>query len=195
MKYNSLNEFEIFLLSHHTPATAQTYKKAMDFLLKEQYLFDCKKLDVEKVIQKLKVIKYKNQYSKYKNAFLKYCSFIGLELDEDTRLELSMIRLEKKKKRRQLKQVELKDILNHLKVMRDKKLKCSFETMLHTGLRVSELSQIQKENCTIETDYIEFDFLGKGGNQERVVFYEIQNQQLFEDLKNLISNTTGKVFY
>ena len=196
MKYNELNRFEDFLIGEYTATTAATYKKAMDFLLQDQYLFDCHNLDVEKVIHKLKTIKYKNQYSKYKNAFLKFCLFLDIKLDEKTRNELDLLNAEKIKKRRKLIPVELDNILNRLKIMKDKKLRYSFETMLNTGLRVSELSQIKKEDCIIEKNTIVFNFTGKGGKKEKVIFYSNQDQRLFIALKTLIENTKGnKVFY
>lgn len=196
MKYNELNRYEIYLLENFTPATASTYKKAVDFLLQDQYLLDCRALDIAKVIEKLKVIKYKNQYSKYKNAFIKFCEFQRIILDSHILREFELLSNEKKKNRRNLKQVELKDIVNHIKVIKDKKLKLSFETMLHTGLRVSEISQIKKNDCVIFDNTIEFSIIAKGGTFEKVFFPCVQNQRLFNDLKGLIENTNSeKVFY
>lgn len=196
VKYNELNRYEKFLLKNYTPATAATYKKAVDFLLHDQYFLDCRTLDTDKVIQKLIAIKYKNQYSKYKNAFLKFCDFQGIEIQKNVLLELELIKTDKIKKRRKLKQIALKDIQNHIKVIQDKKLKLSFEMMLNTGLRVSELTQIKKEDCLVSKNSIEFSFIAKGGNIEKITFPFSQNERLFNNLTSLIENThTGKIFY
>lgn len=196
MKYNVLNDYENYLTRFYTPATAKTYKKAVDYLLKEQSFLDCRNLDADKVMIQLKAMKYKNQYSKYKNAFIKFCEFQNIELKRDFLLELELLNLEKKRKKRVLKHVDLKDILNHLKVIKDKKLKLSFETMLNTGLRVSEISQIKKKNCILAKEYIEFSFVAKGGMIESVTLYFESNPKLFNDLKELIENTKAdNVFY
>ena len=197
MKYNTLLSFRVHLAKELSPVTALTYYKALGYLLKDQYLLDCKKMNVNAVLQKLTTMKYKNQYAKYKNAFLKFCDFIGLKLPTETLMTLDIMKKSKKKKYRKLKPVQLQDIKNRIKAIRDKKLKLSYETMLYSGLRVSELAQIQKEDCFIEAASITLRFIGKGGGKESVVLYETENKNFFERLKTFIQNTppTQKVFY
>ena len=166
MKYNTFSSFRTYLAKELSPATALTYYKAIGYLLKDQYLIECKKMNVDAVLQKLTAMKYKNQYAKYKNAFLKFCDFIGLTLPADILLALDVMKKSKKKKYRKLKPVQLQDIKNRIKVIRDKKLRLSYEAMLYSGLRVSELAQIQKEDCFIEAGSITLHFIGKGGGRE-----------------------------
>lgn len=176
------------------PSTADTYYKAIDYLLNDQFLIDCRKLNVDRVVLKLKAMRYKNQYSKYKNAFIKLCDYLNIKLSDTVLTELDTISGEKKKKYRHLKPVRLEDIKNRIKVINDKKLKLSFETMLISGLRVSELSQMKKADCTIQDNSIGFKFITKGGNRGNIV---IDDKQLVPKLKDLIGSTAEgeRVFY
>lgn len=194
-KYNTLSEYHDFLLRSVSSDTATTYRKAMDYLLQDQFLIDCRGLDIQKVLDKLRTMKYKNQYSKYKNAFLKFCDFQGIKLSNDILLELQFINLDKVKKRRKLKQRNLKDMKNKIKVTRDTKLKLSYEMLLETGLRVSELSNIKKEDCEILSEKLNFSIVGKGQQKQTVSISKKNNPTLFSNLLNLIADTDEKVFY
>lgn len=196
-KYNTLAEFHEFLKSEATAGTADTYTKAIDFLLADQLLMDCKQLDVAKVMQKLERVKYKSYYSKYKNAFLKFADFVGIELSDQVINQLNLMQKSKTKKYRKLKPTKLVDIKKTTDQMKDKKLKLSFETMFATGLRVSELSQIKKEDCQITEDHITFNFSGKGERKERVIIRKSEHSTLFANLLKLIdqTGTDKKLFY
>ena len=204
VKYNTINDYAEWLevgkyiaRAGLAPSTAKTYQKAIDFLLKDQYITDCHQLNIDMVLEKLTAMKYKNQFSKYKNAFLKFSEFLNLELSGENQHKLDKMMDAKIKKRRKLKGTKLKDIQHKIRVMQDKKLKSSYETMLYTGLRVSELAQIKKSNCIIHDKAIEFQFIGKGGKTEKVILYEEQSKRIFNDLRQLIDTTTPdrKIFY
>lgn len=196
MKYNTLEDYKDFLCTCYTKATAETYFKCMEYLLSDQYIIDCKNINIEKLLQKLESMRYKNQYSKYKNAFLKFCEFQNIKLDNNTLLSLDIMKLDKKKKYRKLNKVRLTDIKNKIKVIRDKRLKLSYETMLATGLRVSELSQIKKADCITTENSILFRFIAKGGKKESVQISAESHKRLFNDLVKLIEdNKQEKLFY
>jgi len=168
----------------------------MEYLLSDQYIIDCKNINIEKLLQKLESMRYKNQYSKYKNAFLKFCEFQNIKLDNNTLLSLDIMKLDKKKKYQKLNKVRLTDIKNKIKVIRDKRLKLSYETMLATGLRVSELSQIKKADCITTENSILFRFIAKGGKKESVQISAESHKRLFNDLVKLIEdNKQEKLFY
>ena len=194
MKYSAFILYRAWLSKKYTTATADTYCKAIDYLLKEQLLLDCRKMNIDSVVTKLKAMKYKNQYSKYKSAFILFCEFLDIKLSDIVISELQTMNTEKIKKRRRLKQTNLKDIKNRIKTIRDKKLKLSYETMLTSGLRVSELSQIKKEDCSINDNSIVMWFCAKGGNKESVV---ISDKRIIDKLKDLINSTenNAKVYY
>ena len=149
------------------------------------------------VLEKLTAIKYKNQFSKYKNAFLKFCEFLNLELSGENQHKLDKMMDAKIKKRRKLRRTKLKDIKHKIRVMQDKKLKSSYETMLYTGLRDSELAQIKKADCIIHDKSIALSFIGKGRKHEKTILYEEQNKRVYKDLLQLIDTTPPdrKIFY
>ncbi|WP_460642905.1 hypothetical protein [Lacrimispora brassicae] len=195
MKYNTLRDYEAFLKKGMAASSAISYRKCVDTLLNDQYIMDCKNIDFDLILHKFEAMKHKNQYSKYKSALLKFCEFQDIKLDNDFLLKLNLMKLDKKKQRRKLKEVDLKDINNHMRVIRDKKLKLSYQTMLNKGLRVSELSQIGKDDCVIDSDKIEMSFIGKGGNLESVIILKNENETLYQNLSLLIHDSNDKVFY
>lgn len=195
MKYNTLREYETFLKGSMADSSAISYRKCVDTLLNDQYTADCRNMNFDLISQKFEAMKHKNPYSKYKNAFLKFCEFQGIKLDNEFLLKLNLSSLDKKKQHRKLKEVDLKDINNHIRVIRDKKLKLSYQTILSTGLRISELSQIEKDNCVIDSEKIEMSFIGKGGNQESVIVLKKENEALYQNLSLLICESKKKVFY
>ena len=169
----------------------------MSSLLEGQYFFDFDEMDIDIILNKLRALKYKGEYSKHKNAFLKFCDFLDIKLSADIIHELNIMIVSKKKKYRKLKSVKLQDIKKHMKMMKDKKLRLSYETMLCTGLRVSELSQIKKEDCIISDSEIALSVIGKGGKQEQV-FVNINNDKnFFYNLcQHINAHETGKkLFY
>ena len=198
MKYNTLLEYKKALVTGGlSSSTALTYYNAVCYLLEGQYLFDCKEMNIDTVLNKLRAFKYKGEYSKYKNAFVKLCDFLDIKLSADIISELDSMIVSKKKKYRKLKAVRLADIQNQIKIMKDKKLRLSYETLLSTGLRVSELSQIKRENCVVFDSEIELSFIGKGGKQEQVFVYKNNDESFFYDLCEHITShgIDEKIFY
>lgn len=195
MKYNTMSDYKDFLKKSLSSSTANSYFQAIDFLLSDQHQVD--NIDIPLVFDKLQEIKYKNQYSKHKNALLKFCKFQGIELDNDTLSHLKSMNTDKKKKYRKQKPVKLADIKNRIRAIHDKKLKLSYQTLLQTGMRVSELSQIGKSDCIIDKNSIEFEFDGKGNRKEKVVVYAKDNQRYFDSLLLLMDETLDgkKLFY
>lgn len=176
--------------------TATTYYREMTELLSDQNIIDCRELDIDKVMNKLEAIEHKNKFSKSKNAFLKFCEFQNIGLSEDTIEKIERMNDTKKKKRRNQKTVALEEINKKINVIRDKKLKLSYKVMLETGLRVSELSQIAKENCIVADDFIKLVFTGKGGKKENVIIPKSKNY-VYGNVLELIhlSQEGKKIFY
>lgn len=196
MKYKALIEYRNYLMERYASETARIYTSCIDTLLSDQLVINTNEIDINKIIDKLRIIKYKKSYANYKNAFLYFCEFQNIVLDKELLNEFKNMSKDKKKKYRKLKPIKLTDIKNHIKVIRDEKLKLSFETMLNTGLRVSELSQIQKQDCIIDIDNIIFKFIGKGGNEETVTISKDDDKNFFDKLKNYIeSSKDKKLFY
>ena len=77
------------------------------------------------------------------------------------------------------------------------KLKLSFQTIIATGLRVSELSAISPSDCVVSNDSIVLSFIGKGRKSGIVEVLSADSPLLYERLKDLIGGTpiNKKVFY
>jgi integrase len=197
LKYNSLANYRAYLAGWLAPSTASTYHAAMTKLLEEQNIMNVKDFDISLILEQLREVKYKNQFSKYKNAFFLFCEYIERPLSLDEKIAIESMGQEKIKKRRRLKVIKLEDITNKIRVIRDKKLRYSFETMLKSGLRVSEISQIRKEDCVILDDIIIFNFVGKGQRKESVTILASENKSLYASIKKMIKETPQgeKVFY
>ena len=174
MKYNILNDYKIYLECYFIASTANTYYKAMDYLLK-----------------------YKNQFSKYKNAFLKFCTFQNIFLSQEIQNQLQEMKQAKQKKYRQLKPVTVNELKNKIRGIKDKKLRLSYNIMINSGLRVFEVGQIKKEDCIVTKEDITLNFLGKGGNKECAVILKKDYAKFYDELSSLINkNLQGKkIFY
>lgn len=200
MKYDTLEEYREYLKCsrHLAPSTVTTYYNRLDNLLDGQSLiYTIENLDIHKIIENLAKIKYKNDFSQSKNAFLNFLEFQNISLSDKYLREIEKLEKNTRKKYRKLTQSEFKKIDQKIKYIRNMKLKLSYQMMIATGLRVFEVAQITPTDCIISNDEIHFSFVGKGGNQERVIFYEKENPILYKRLKERIEETepTRKIFY
>lgn len=198
MKYDVLQNYQEYLKKNNTNDTARVYYNRIDSLLEGQYLINnVNDIDLEKVIDKLKEVKYKNHFSQCKNALIHLYEFEGVAFPVQYMDKIKELESQTKKKYRKMKVVYYGELKKKIDYIRNKKLKLSYQTMLNTGLRIFELSQILKEECLISSELITFHFTGKGGHREKVELYKKDNIKLFEDLKELIENTQDnkRVFY
>lgn len=198
MKYDLLNTYKNYLLTLYRPDTADTYYKKLCTLFDGQNFLDtANNLNIDKILDKLGTIKQRNRFSQSKNAFLHFCTFQNIILSSDTLEIIEQLENGTRKKHRKLKPIEFVQVDNKIKRIRNKKLKLSYQTIIATGLRVSELSGINPEDCTITDDTITFSFVGKGGNNEVVTVQKIAYSKLYQSLKKLICGTPKdkKVFY
>lgn len=198
MMYDILGEYRDYLKKNFCDETARTYANRIEILLKRQSILDpVKNLNTEEIITKLSKIKYKNEFSQSKNAFLHFLEFQQITLSEDHLKQIEQLEKSTYKKYRQHKSIDYKTIDKTIKHLRDQKLKICYQTLLSTGLRVFELSQIKRENCLIVNDSIQLNFVGKGGEKENVTILKRENKLLYENLQELIDKTNlgEKVFY
>ena len=171
-------------------STVETYYKKLSLLFEGQSLSDpVGKLDIDKILDKLGLIKHSNQFSQSKNAFLQFCKFQSISLSVDTLERIRTLEADTRKKRRQLKAVNYSDIDKKIKRLRDKRLKLSYQTMLATGLRVSELADISPANCKIANDSITFSFTARGGAKAVTTVHSAEYPKLYIDLQALIEST------
>ena len=198
MKYNVLGSYKAFLEGSLRPETARTYYNRLDILLQGQSVLDItKSLDMEKILENLSKIKYKNHFSQSKNALLYFLKFQNIQLSDEHMKQIEQLEKNTRKKYRKLNAKNFEEIDKKIKHLRNKKLKLSYQTMLETGLRVSELAQITPLNSSISDDEICFSFTAKGGNKEEVKISKKENPRLFENLKETIEMAmeNKKIFY
>ena len=198
MLYDLLKAYKLYLLDSLRPASAQTYYKRLALLLQGQSISDpVGRLDIDKVLHKLGKIKYKNHFSQSKNALLHFCEYQGINLSYDTLKSIKAFEEATKKKRRGLKAIEYQAIDHKIKRLKNKRLQLSYQVMIATGLRVSELSGISPSDCIVQDDGITLQFTGKGGNHEEVSLLALEHPQLYEGLKKQLddSSSSKKVFY
>ncbi|MCB6608450.1 site-specific integrase [[Clostridium] symbiosum] len=196
MKYDLVDGFREYLKKSLQPSTARTYANRMELLLADQSLLS-NQIDIENIINNLSTIKYENYFSQSKNALFYFLKYKNISLPNEKLEEIEKLKYNTSKKYRKQKLIDFPKINKKIKYLRNNKMKLSFETMLNTGLRVSELSQIKKKDCTINNDSIIFLFEGKGGDMENITLYKKDNKKLFNVLKSHIEKkaVNDKLFY
>lgn len=198
MKYDVIKSFCTFLAARRRPATVRVYTERLNTLFRGQSVLDTlENLDINKMINNMNKAKNKNEFSQFKNALLYFLEFEEIALNEEQLNKINDLEKKQKKKYRKLKEVDFQKVNRTIQHIRNKKLKLSYQTLLQTGLRVSELAQIKKSDCTLSDDSIVFNFEGKGGDKEQVIFEKKDNAKLFNELQGVIQNTSDnkRVFY
>ena len=200
MIYNLMSAYKDYLLLRaYRPSTAQTYYKRLCTILDGQSITNTvSQLDIKKVLDKLGTIKHKNYFSQSKNAFLHFCEFQNINLSADVLESIAELEKGTRKKYRKLSSIEYSQVDKKIKHIKNKKLKLCFQVMLATGLRVSELASITRNDCLVEDDAITLNFIGKGGKREVVALQATEHFfKLYQRLKEHIHITPPdkKVFY
>lgn len=198
MLYSLLQSYRAYLETIYSKETARTYYNRIVSLFEGQSITDItNKLDINKVMSKLEKIEHKNYFSQTKNAFLHFCEYQNINLSSDVMEKIKQLETNTHKKYRKLKVIDYKQIDNSIKHIKNSKLRLCYQTIISTGLRVSELASIKADDCTITDNEIIFSFIGKGGDKETVKLIADEYPKLYQDLKELIKDTsTGKkVFY
>jgi len=198
MMYDLLKNYKNYLLQSYSQETANTYYKRLCILFEGQSLTNtASNLDFEKILDSLKQIKYKNYFSQSKNALLHFCKFQGVFLCSDILKSIKEIENGTRKKYRKFALVDFKEVDSAIKHIKNKKLKISYQTIIATGLRVSEVAQIRPRDCIVTSNTITFGFVGKGGANETVMMIKSENPTLFQSITEHMKSTGAdkKLFY
>ena len=199
MIYNLLGDYkDNLLMNGFRPSTVETYHKRLSHLFVGQPIEDTvNRLDFDKILNKLSTIKHKNYFSQSKNAFLHFCEFQNISLSSDTLRSIEKIEQGTRKKYRKLPPINYIEVDRKIKHIRNKKLKLSYQVMLATGLRVSELASITKNDFLVDSDMITLNFVGKGGRKELVTFQKSEYPKLYLRIKEHVENVSSdkNVFY
>lgn len=198
VRYDVLAAYRSFLNERLRPATARIYYERLNTLFDNQSILSTlENLDIDKMIDELQNVKYKNEFSQYKNALLYFLEFQNKSLNKEQNTKIEELENKTKKKYRKLKEIDFQKVDRTIKHLKNKKLRLCYQTLIITGLRVSELAQISKEDCSLSEQELIFSFTGKGGNQEQAILLKEDDKKLFDELAEMIQNTqdTNKVFY
>lgn len=198
MKYDVIESYHTFLSGQLRPQTARVYTERLALLLDGQSSVSAiKNLNIDKIIEKLASLKYRNEFSQYKNALIYFADYQKITLSSEQLNKINTLGTQKKKKYRKLKEVNFKKVDETIKHIKNKKLKLSYQVLLVAGLRVSELAQITKSDCTLLDNEIVFNFIGKGGKQQHTKVSKNDDRKLYDNLRVLIESTKAndKVFY
>jgi len=198
MRYDVLDAYRRYLSAFLSPLSASLYRNRLDKLIDSRLVGNiAKQVDISNVINRLSKIKYKNHFSQSKNAFLHFCKFSGITLTNEQMKTIHSLQEKTHKKYRKQKEMNYQEIKKKIDKLKNEKLKLSFETILATGLRVSELAQIRPEACTIDENKIILEFIGKGNIQETVTVHRLDYPELFTSLNGAIEKTPDNkgIFY
>jgi len=200
MIYDLLGSFKIHLLARLRPATVDTYYKRLCLLFEGQSITGTvRNLDIDLILEKLGQIKHKNYFSQSKSAFLHFCEYQNISLSSEVIGRINALEENTKKKHRKLKPTLYSTVDKKIKYIRNKKLKLSYQAMLATGLRVSELADIAPANCAVTSNGIGFTFTGRGGEEAVASICSTAYPKLCKDLKTIIEKAMHtqekKLFY
>lgn len=198
MLYNLLADYRVWLETKYTHATTNTYYARMCTLLEGQPVNDTvKRLNVEKVIERLAELTHKNEFSQAKSALLHFCEFVNLSLSNKVIERINELETHTSKKYRKLKAANYITIDNKIKRLKNERLKLSFQVLVATGLRVSELAQITPAHCVVTDESLAFRFIAKGEKENTTTVFKSEFPKLYGRLKEWITRTNPqkKMFY
>lgn len=198
MLYDVLKSYREYLETKYSCETARTYSIRLCTLFEGQSLLDMENsLDIDKILNNLAGIKHKNNFSQAKNAFLHFCEFQNITLSSDVLDNIKTLENNTRKKYRKLEEKDFSLIDSKIKHIKNRKLKLSYQTILATGLRVSELAGITPNDCLISDNEITFNVVAKGGQRQMVTVSNIEYPKLYQRIKEQIGKTAPdkKLFY
>ena len=191
MIYDLLKDYRRYLLTIYRPSTAETYYKKLCTIFKGQSITNTvDNLNIDKILDQFAIIKYSNRFSQNKNAFLHFCEYQKITLSADTLDAIKGLERGTRKKHRKLKPIEFSQIDKRIKHIRNKKLKLSYQLIIATGLRISELASLTLNDCTITKNEVTFSFIGKGGANEVVCVQHDSYNKLYYNVKEHIESSS-----
>lgn len=198
MKYDVLDGYRRYLSERYRPQTVHSYFKKFRALLEGQsILSELETLEMPKILANLSKCTYKNHFSQSKNALLCFLDFKNMSLSMEEEQQIEAMEKRTRKKYRKHREIDIDKIIKSIEHIQNGKLQLCYKAMLYTGLRVSELSQITKEDADLSGDTLILHFTGKGGARGHVSISRLEDEEFFEKLTLLIRQirSGSKVFY
>lgn len=197
MKYDILDAFRIYLNNTLGRNTAKTYFSAVKSLLEDMDFTSLEQIRPEDLINRIGKLRTKNQVSAAKNGLKHLADFDhSLQLPEEQNFtEISAHKRNWIKSKG--KKVDYVQVKRKVNAIHNKKLKYAWRLAEISGLRVSELAELQPDDFTFREDgRIEvFVKKGKGGTSGKVLC--LKDDYLYRRLKEYIlsADPDNKVFY
>lgn len=154
-------------------------------------VLNLKSEDIEKA---LKDFKLKTHLSSCVNA-IRYLKKNNVDFDFPTEEKLKEIIKNKKKNNRKSKEERLfDDIVNKVNGVRKKDYRLAYKLMLESGLRVHEVSALEKDDFKFEKNHIKINLREAKGN--KLCSIEFENKYLAKNISELIlkKDNSKKVF-
>lgn len=186
MKYETLKLYRKYLETKYSKETATTYYFKMIVLLETFYQINVVDFDFSKVLDKLSEVVYKNTFSQYKNALFNFCEFLEINITDEQLKAIGDLESKTKKRYKKTREINGNKVERKIRYIRNEKLKLSYQVMLATGLRVSELSGIKQSDVDIHKNRIVFHIIAKGGKKDKLILEKSQNAKLFADFEGYV---------
>lgn len=196
MKYDILEAFRENLLETLNPNTAMTYYRAVEKLLKPVQFNSLSQLKKEWLLRETEArFRTKSEYSAVKNGLIRLQQFdssLMLPSEEEFR---NISRRKRNFSKKPKKVIYLKPTQRKINQIQDEKLKYAYRLAMISGLRVSELADLEAFDITFAGEKIFVNVRhGKGGHGGLIECRE--DTYLRERLPAFLEkNSEGKIFY
>ncbi len=196
MKYDILEPFKDYLKEQLAPNTAKTYYAAVVKLFQNVQFENLDSIDKEWLKQETcNLFRTKNEYSAIKNG-LKWLAKYDADFQIPSEAEFKAISSKKRNRSKKSKKViYLKPTQRKINQISNEKLKYAYRLALISGLRVSELADLEADDITLQNGSILVRVKkGKGGHGGII---ECQpDTYLYERLPDFLAECSeGKIFY
>jgi integrase len=196
MKYDILNEFKAYLQANLNKNTAKTYYSAVNKVFENIDFNDLQDVAENTILDRVKKLGSKNQVSAAKNG-LKYLQMVNNHLQMPSDAQFTEI---SKHKRNYVKSrgktVDFDLMQRKVNSLKNKKLKLAYRLASISGLRVSELADLEAKDIKfLENGVISVSVQhGKGDKSGQVDCLE--DKYVYDNLKVFCQeNENGKLFY
>lgn len=196
MKFDLLEPFHKYLQEELKPNTAKTYYAAVVKLFKDKQFNSLKEIDKEWLLEETKKkFRTRNEYSAVKNG-LKHLTKIYPELKLPTEVEFHNVSVKKRNySKRPPKTIYLKPTQRKINQIRNERLRFAYRLALISGLRVSELADLEASDLTFKDNKI-FVRVQKGKGGHGGIVECSPDPYLSNKLPEFIKGyPEGKIFY
>lgn len=197
MKYDILEPFKKYMLEHLPKNTALTYYKAVVELFRDIQFNRLDQISPEWIIQEMDIkFRTSNRFSAAKNGLVWLKKFdTALKLPTEEMFREKSIRKRNRSKRPK-KTIYLMPVNRKINQIQDDRLRYAYRLAEVSGLRVSELADLEPKNFTFDGDKIFVEVKGGKGGHGGIIECN-EDKYLSERLPEFLQQygPTDKIFY